>query len=286
MPLKRRYNYRKRAYGKKKYYRRKFSRFNTYKNRSSKAQAYQIYSLNKKINRVYKNVKPETQTYFSVDPIIGAELTKTTLATLPYQYGCVPIISQQLGCFNGRYARLKSFRLWGYMDNLGDTDASHNNTIGLRLILFSLKAEKYGTTPASDVIHDLSNISNHVYSYYMNCPLAPGFSTRYRLLKDKKYILRPNQGGNVNIKIAMKYPRSLLCSTSLANTSSYYYPKNSVLCAFFFCNLSDTTQYGWNAGGFGLNLKVAYMDDNYTVSSKKDTTDNVDVNPTEDVVEK
>lgn len=63
MPVKRRYNYRKRAYGKKKYNRRNFSRFNTYRHRSAKAQAYQIYKLNKKINYINKKNSPDIHSW-------------------------------------------------------------------------------------------------------------------------------------------------------------------------------------------------------------------------------
>lgn len=268
-----------RRYSKRRNYRRrngrrvKFSRFNTYRYRSSKAQAKQIYSLNKKINRVYKNVKPETQTYFSADAVVDATIlaNSTTTAT----YGLNSIVDHTLGVFNGRYARIKSFKIWGMLENDGSntTPVTYNNTIGLRLILFSLKTEKYGTTSPVDIIANLANTSAYTNDYWMTAPLAPGFSTRYRLLKDKRYYLKPGRGTTRAISISMKYPRSLCCSTSMANTSSLFYPKNSVFMCYFLCNVADTQSTGRNGCSFATYLKVAYMDDNYTTSNAKTVTD-------------
>ena len=269
MPGYRKRSYRIRSYGRRSYGGRKFSRYNTYRKRSSKAQAYQIYSLNKKINRVYKTVKPETQTYFSSDVVMNGtiESTGTTTGT----YGITELITHKLGCFNGRYARLKSFKLWGMLENngTGGQEPTFSNTIGLRIVLFSLKSEKYGTTAATDIIANLANSSSFTNDYYMTAPLAPGFSTRYRLLKDKRIYLKPGYGTTKPVSIKMKYPRSLCCSTGMANTSSLFYPKNSVLAVWYLCNMATTLSK--NGTDFGLSLKVAYMDDNYTVSNSKNT---------------
>lgn len=283
--------YSKRRYYKRRYGRTKFSRYHTYRYRSSKAQAKQIYSLNKKINRVYRNVKPEVQIFNSSMSFLNGSLT-TTGAT--YTYGCVPIVSQQLGIFNGKYARIKSFSLFGMLENMGNENTSRTCNIGLRLVFFSLKSEKWGVTPIEDIIPNINRISSTDFdnAYYFNSPLQAGFSTRYRLLKDKRYVLRVVDGTSKNIKVSMKYPFSLRSSDVISNTGSSYYPKNTVYCAWMLLNLGDDTSFGKNNAGFSLWFKLAYTDDNYTPSNSKskevDTntvdTEQVDKEPEEDAL--
>lgn len=283
MPIKRKYNYRKRSYGKKKIYKRKFSRFNTYKNRSSKAQAYQIYSLNKKINYVYKMNKPEIQIYQNESATIDTAVTTDT--TRGRYFDVHRCIDQGLNIFNGKYARIKNVTFTGSLNFNGNPGQTDQKCVGcLRLIFFRSKVQQHEVPAPGDILPvSMINCPNE---YFMKCPFKQGFSTKYKLVGDYKFYLYPQKSNIRFINIKLKYPYSLRREHDM-NPNVYEnndFPTNSLMCCSYICRAGD---YTTNLDTFETELfmKLAYTDDNYTLGNTR-SKNNTNDNPTEDVVEK
>lgn len=281
MPYRGRYNYRRRTYGKKKFYKKRtFSRFNTYRHRSSKAQAYQIYKLNKKLNYVYKMNKPEIQIYTDDTNNNGTphfDINLTTSEVQGYKTGITEVITKNNGCFNGHYARIKDVTITGTLEYIGNPNETAQTQIcGLRLIFFRLKADTYDPPSRTDVMKVVYNKPNN---YYLNSPLEPGFSTRYKLVKDFRTVLTPTSGPTKSFKITFKYPYALLSKSKLESTGSYSFSKNSLWCVYYICRAGTYTGSSVDTFSYNGYLKFAYTDDTYTAGSdnaKSVKTDDAD----------
>lgn len=277
MPYYKRY-YRKRpSYG--RYKKRTFTRFNTYKNRSSKAQAYQIYKLNKKVNHVYKMAKPEIQIYtddkYHNNGQAHIEANLDTTHTNGMNSGIVQLIGKQNEVFNGHYARIKDVSLSGGLTFMGNpANIDQHLTCGLRLIFFRLKNDQYANPARTDVLRIINDKNQE---YYMTSPLEEGFSTRYKLVADRKFYLKPVDSPSKCFRIRFKYPYSLRSAFGLDYDSSgtYNNPANTLYCVWYIARLGTiTANDSVDTFSSEVYLKFAYTDDNYTTPGT--TAKNID----------
>ena len=287
MPYHRRY-YKKRNVG-RRYKNRTFTRFNTYKNRSSKAQAYQIYKLNKKVNRVYKLTKPEVQIYtddkYNNNGQASVEMELNTSHLSGYNLGITQLIGKNNHCFNGRYARIRDFTLTGSFEFIGNPqEVLQQQVCGLRVILFRIKADQYAAPIVSDAI-DVKNDKNN--AYYMNSPLPEGFSTRFKLVADRKYYIKPELGPAKCFKIHCKYPYSLrsMFGLDVNPGQSQNACANTLYCVWYICRLGTFTGSSVDNFTGEMYLKFAYTDDTHTQSIGAKNVDEKNEDVDEDVDE-
>ena len=238
---------------------RTFTRFNTYRNRSAKAQAYQIYKLNKKVNRLNKQTKPECLT--QIDESIANNIELATSGTSSYDYEVKALVSHKSGVFTGKKAFIKNVQVWGSIqfDNSGTGLRTQTADCYLRLIFFRPKTVRTG--PNINEVVSNWGASSHDYTYYLKCPLAPGFSSKYRMVKNKLIKLSPTNGTMKQFKFTIKYNKNLR-GFLLSDTSSAEYPLNTLYCIGILVNVG-ANQTSTTADLFSAQMfhKIAYYDD-------------------------
>jgi hypothetical protein len=215
--------------------------------------------------------KPEIQIYtddkYNNNGQAHIEATLTTANTNGINAGVVQLIGKNTGIFNGHYVRIKDVSLSGGLSFVGNpAETSQHLTCGLRLIFFRLKQDQYTDPARIDVIRIVNDKNQE---YYMNCPLEEGFSTRYKLVADRKFYLKPFESPAKCFRIRFKYPYSLRSYYGFQNGApSSTNPANSLFCVWYICRLG-TINANDSVDTFSseIYLKFAYTDDNYVEPS-------------------
>lgn len=278
------YHRRKRVYYKKRRFTRKpLKKSSIFGRKSAKAQARQIYALNKKVNKIQKMTKPELYIYENAEasslqghyqPYHG-----TTYQGCNLQYGIInEIMKNDTTKFSisGGMARINTIKLTcSFVRTAAAVD--HLDTIGRLTILRQKKA-----VGGSVRIHNTNSYLIQTLNPVVYGPLKADCTEWGQIVYDRTFKMKKDVGGMDKIVRIHLKPFTLRLREDNSGGLITYDPDYEYIICISMGHIG--IQDAGDDIYFRCGVKIAYIDDNFDVSTSKTRTIK-DINPKQDIDE-